>query len=313
MGCPRLTYKNDNFLKVAYSKKEQSASKNALDYFSGGMKMPNRNIVGDYRYTYQGQELDQETGKVAFQLRLYDQRINRWLTTDPAGQFYSPYLSMNNNWINGVDPDGGTWVDWYEVLDENGNGTGEVVWIDGNEEIDGFRHLGFNAGFTDVDGNRTFYDGYLQASFYNGEFREYHGGGLDEIIVTADIRSIGKKASDFTRDVLNPYVRTGSKIGNIVMSQTNVIIKEGPHPGDPDDWNNYTFPHYRQFDENWNYVKIPLFKSDELETMTDAISATPGGISLGIGKNRIQKKVINWVTNKAVKDGSKETLESLHQ
>jgi RHS repeat-associated protein len=77
------------------------------DYYPGGMTMPNRNVQGDYRYAYQGQEKDPETGKEAFQLRLYDSRINRWLTTDPAGQYHSPYLSMSNNWISVVDPDGG--------------------------------------------------------------------------------------------------------------------------------------------------------------------------------------------------------------
>lgn len=30
----------------------------------------------------------------------------RWLAPDPAGQFYSPYLGMGNNPINGTDPDG---------------------------------------------------------------------------------------------------------------------------------------------------------------------------------------------------------------
>lgn len=29
------------------------------------------------------------------------------MTTDPAGQYYSPYLAMGNNRISGVDPDGG--------------------------------------------------------------------------------------------------------------------------------------------------------------------------------------------------------------
>ena len=69
--------------------------------------MPGRNIVGDYRYDYQGQEKDSETGKIAFQLRLYDQRIMRWLSPDPYGQHASPYMSMGNNWISRVDPDGG--------------------------------------------------------------------------------------------------------------------------------------------------------------------------------------------------------------
>ena len=72
--------------------------------------MPNRQIVGEpYRYGYQGEfaETDPETGKPAFQLRLYDPRINRWTTTDPYGQHASPYMAMGNSWPNRVDPDGG--------------------------------------------------------------------------------------------------------------------------------------------------------------------------------------------------------------
>ncbi|MGO3708087.1 MAG: RHS repeat domain-containing protein [Mesonia hippocampi] len=80
------------------------------DYYPGGMAMPNRNIVGDYRYGYQGEyaETDKETGMPAFELRLYDPRINRWISPDPAGQYHSPYMAMGNNWISRVDPDGGT-------------------------------------------------------------------------------------------------------------------------------------------------------------------------------------------------------------
>jgi hypothetical protein len=33
--------------------------------------------------------------------------LARWISPDPYGQFSSPYLSMGNNPINGVDPDGG--------------------------------------------------------------------------------------------------------------------------------------------------------------------------------------------------------------
>ncbi len=78
------------------------------DYYPFGMAMPNRKFGADgYRYGYQGQEVDPETGKEAFQLRLWDARIGRWLTTDPYSQYNSPYLGMGNNPMNGVDPDGG--------------------------------------------------------------------------------------------------------------------------------------------------------------------------------------------------------------
>ncbi len=73
--------------------------------------MPNRQIINrePYRYGYQGDyaETDPETGKPAFELRIYDPRINRWLTVDPYGQYDSPYMSMGNSWLNRVDPDGG--------------------------------------------------------------------------------------------------------------------------------------------------------------------------------------------------------------
>lgn len=107
MGCKKL---QTNFLRVVHCQKGSSAKKNVSDYFSFGMPMPNRQLINGepYRYAYQGQELDPETGKVAFQLRLYDPRINRWITPDPYGQYPSPYLAMGNNPISRVDPDGGT-------------------------------------------------------------------------------------------------------------------------------------------------------------------------------------------------------------
>ncbi|MDQ2770289.1 MAG: hypothetical protein M3Y54_07295 [Bacteroidota bacterium] len=62
-----------------------------------------------YRYGYQGQfaEKDAETGFESFQLRLYNDRIGRWTSNDPEGQFSSPYVGMGNNPVSGVDSDGG--------------------------------------------------------------------------------------------------------------------------------------------------------------------------------------------------------------
>ncbi len=60
---------------------------------------------------FRGQELDGETGMEAFQLRLWDGRIGRWLSPDPYGQYDSPYLGMGNNPIGNIDPDGGySWL-----------------------------------------------------------------------------------------------------------------------------------------------------------------------------------------------------------
>jgi RHS repeat-associated protein len=62
-----------------------------------------------YRHGYQGQfaEKDPETGWDSFELRMYDSKIGRWMTVDPAGQYPSPYVGMGNDWGNLVDPTGG--------------------------------------------------------------------------------------------------------------------------------------------------------------------------------------------------------------
>lgn len=124
----------------------------ATDYYPFGMPMPNRQIVNGepYRYAYQGQEKDPETGKEAFQLRLWDSRIGRWLTTDPASQYHSPYMGMGNSPMNGVDPDGaffsrfGAWL--YKT----------IRGIDG--EI--FENEKGNFGITGNDEDSTLYYGF---------------------------------------------------------------------------------------------------------------------------------------------------------
>ncbi|PIB39405.1 RHS repeat protein [Maribacter sp. 4G9] len=93
------------------------------DYYPFGMQMPGPNNSlnsAAYRYAFQGQEKDSETGKEAFELRLWDSRIGRWLTTDPADQYSSPYLGMGNNPINGIDSDGAFWEELYNWIDGKG-------------------------------------------------------------------------------------------------------------------------------------------------------------------------------------------------
>lgn len=81
---------------------------NKADYYPFGMPMPNKHTTdGNYRYAFQGQEKDGETGMEAFELRLWDARLGRWLTVDPQQQYPSPYLGMGNNPISRIDPDGG--------------------------------------------------------------------------------------------------------------------------------------------------------------------------------------------------------------
>lgn len=78
------------------------------DYYPFGEQLPARNALSNYRYAFQGQELDGETQMEAFQLRLWDGRIGRWLSPDPMGQYDSPYLGMGNNPVSLIDSTGGS-------------------------------------------------------------------------------------------------------------------------------------------------------------------------------------------------------------
>lgn len=87
---------------------------NLTDYYPHGGIMPGRNVVKPYkyRYDYQGQfaEKDAETNLNAFDLRMYDGKLGRWMTIDPEDQYHSPYLAMGNNPFK-VDPSGGSVLD----------------------------------------------------------------------------------------------------------------------------------------------------------------------------------------------------------
>ncbi|MBL3655897.1 RHS repeat domain-containing protein [Fulvivirga sediminis] len=79
------------------------------DFYPFGLTMEERDITREeFRYGYQGNfaEEDEETEWNSFELRMYDPVIGRWMATDPAGQYASPYVGMGNNAINGIDPDG---------------------------------------------------------------------------------------------------------------------------------------------------------------------------------------------------------------
>ncbi len=115
------------------------------------MPLPNRHVQGNYRYGYQGEyaETDPETYMPAFELRLYDPRINRWIAPDPHKEFSSPYLAMGNNWINKIDPDGGSTAspdDDYKLID------GVVTFWKANDGPDRL----FNADGTEVIGTANY-------------------------------------------------------------------------------------------------------------------------------------------------------------
>lgn len=58
----------------------------------------------------------------AFELRLWDGRLGRWLTVDPYHEFDSPYLGMGNSPVGKIDPDGGSTEEAYPPFAGSENG-----------------------------------------------------------------------------------------------------------------------------------------------------------------------------------------------
>ncbi len=127
------------------------------DYYPFGMKMPGKFGGGSYRYAYQGQEKDTETGFEAFELRQWDGRIGRWMSTDPYGQHASPYLGMGNNPISMVDPNGGySWIG---------------AWIRNGFSREGLSQSTMNGEW-----------GYLDGEVLNGHFEHGKYGNTDMML-----------------------------------------------------------------------------------------------------------------------------------
>ncbi|HEY4206027.1 MAG TPA: RHS repeat-associated core domain-containing protein, partial [Puia sp.] len=85
-----------------------------------------------YRYGYQGQssEADGETGWNSFNLRMYNPRIARWLTTDPKGQYFSTYEGMGNDPVKNKDADGGSTDDGGDFSEDFDMFDGGEAWND---------------------------------------------------------------------------------------------------------------------------------------------------------------------------------------
>ncbi len=188
-------------------------NQNFSDYYPFGMPMPGRNMVGDYRYAFQGQEKDNETGKEAFQLRLWDGRIGRWLTTDPYGQHASPYLGMGNNPVRLIDPDGGLCQDADGNTipcdgvfgGENFNGpTNETLTL--LDEFVGTAALSASNRMNEFVDNSILFGGYSQANILFTLL-------ADNTYKLKSLAQLGRFDPKFQTDFLNKSLST--KMGNV--------------------------------------------------------------------------------------------------
>jgi hypothetical protein len=143
----------------------------------------------------------------AFQLRLWDGRIGRWLNPDPYGQYASPYLGMGNNPIGMIDPDGG-YTNPISAF---------FAWAFG-----GFKG---SLEHTGGEGNHKY------AIFHEGRVLNDGSGNMLNTVIP-DYRQYGKSNSSSSFENLwdNSLVRrglTGDKIGISYDFDANLFILGG--------------------------------------------------------------------------------------
>lgn len=87
---------------------------NASDYYVFGAQMPGRNFITEsYRYSFQGQEHDDEIkgegNSLNFEYRMHDPRLGRFFAVDPVATDYpwnSPYAFSENRLIDAIELEG---------------------------------------------------------------------------------------------------------------------------------------------------------------------------------------------------------------
>ncbi|MDI9341690.1 MAG: RHS repeat-associated core domain-containing protein [Sediminibacterium sp.] len=89
------------------------------DYYPFGQGLPSRKFTAseEYRYNYNGKELDKETGDIDFGDRIYDARLVKFLSLDPMMADFSsnsPYLYADNSPIVLID-EGGSYGNPYVI------------------------------------------------------------------------------------------------------------------------------------------------------------------------------------------------------
>jgi RHS repeat-associated protein len=100
-------------LKLTYYQREEALEKSSL-FVVGALEVngvSQKNRVRTYRYGFQGQEKDDEWkgegNSLAYENRIYDSRLGRWLSVDPVIKApVAPYSAFANSPLSVIDPDG---------------------------------------------------------------------------------------------------------------------------------------------------------------------------------------------------------------
>ncbi|WP_346319531.1 DUF6443 domain-containing protein [Chitinophaga sp. YIM B06452] len=186
------------------------------------------------KYRYNGKELqDGEFGNGSglewydYGARFYDLQIGRWQTHDPKLQYGSPYLSMGNNPINGVDSDG----KWFwekkhirqarEYAKQTGGEFHKFKGSDGKNWASVQDKSGYTSSYTNADGVKS-----KEYNVTNQVFRP----GKDRSDL---LRATGKNSYDIDLTTKSgfEYVKGLAIMGDAWARGSGEFNREGQAPG----------------------------------------------------------------------------------
>lgn len=175
-----------------------------------------KSCSGDYRYGFNGKEKEDgiNSGAYDFDARIYDARLGRTLSMDPAWKEYpwlSSYSFLNNNPISFIDDDGKR---FYFV---GGAGNDADGWNYVNRFKAIFTKKGIE-GFTRIDASGgklkdvAFTASYRSFSRMGYEMVKRDGGGYDMKIKRRDHKMIDKAVNDIMADLAKNPLKEGEQL-----------------------------------------------------------------------------------------------------
>ncbi len=203
---------------------------NTKHYYSFGGEMPGRIYSSGYRYNYQGQEDAVNSNWQAFELRMHNSDLGRWFAPDPYGQFFSPYVSMGNNPVSGVDPDGG-WANNYSqgMINSMGKNYGNMMDVLHGYNSSKQFYEGELRGMGEIEWMKMRSYVSWEAKYYNsiyGSYDNYKGGGL--AFGGTDIFRMGYNAyKDYQQIAGTTYMAQGQKKFEELVSNGGYVDGDG--------------------------------------------------------------------------------------
>jgi RHS repeat-associated protein len=182
------------------------------------MQMPGRNSEGEYRYGFNGMELDDEVkgngNSYDFGARLYDPRVSRWLSPDAYESKYpssTPYNFAVNDPLLFIDPDGNDNVIYLIYHHDNKNSNLENVTAEqiAQEANAMYEKLGVNTRVVVFDESKS--------GKFNGEYMDE----TDAVVVVGDNATVAGEAGLNVPSGGLGVARNGTEVAGVSTSFLN--------------------------------------------------------------------------------------------